>query len=170
MSYRPPTTDRDRTQPYVTAPPPPPAPLPPRRPRRGDDNWSPGAFSPGIFLVAMGVIALLVGVAVLGQRAVTGDRPAATATSPNPGAGQPSTTATPRPTGRFFTVGNTGGEGVFLRNTPRLEDRIRPAYGDGTRLEQIGPDVTGEGQTWRHVRAPDGKTGYVPARYTIEAR
>ena len=33
----------------------------------------------------------------------------------------------------------------------------------------VGPDVQAGGITWRNVRTPDGKTGYVPAQYTQEA-
>ena len=150
------------------------------------DGWSPGAFSPGIFVVAVLVVLLLGGVAVLNRRgaaappatATAGERPQA-GTTPTSQAGVPRPTATavaptpppaePRPTGRVFVVANTGGEGVFLRRTPRLGDRDT-AYEDGTRLEQIGDDVTAEGILWRRVRAPDGKTGFVPAQYTSESR
>jgi hypothetical protein len=69
----------------------------------------------------------------------------------------------------LLAVGNTSGQGVYLRRTPRLDDRDR-VYLDGTRLEQIGEDTTAEGATWRHMRAPDGRTGWVPARYTLESR
>ena len=81
--------------------------------------------------------------------------------------------------GRVFIVANTGGEGVYLRSTTRRVDcRPRPlpagcvglAYLEGTRLMQIGPDATNEGQTWHHVRAPDGKEGWVPAEYTLDDR
>ena len=51
--------------------------------------------------------------------------------------------------------------------TPSLADRDT-AYADGTTLVVIGDDVTGEGQSWHHVRTPDGKTGYIPAQYTTE--
>ena len=67
----------------------------------------------------------------------------------------------------FFYVGNTGGEGVYVRKTPRLEDRIR-AYADKTRLIVIGSDVESEGRIWKHVRAPDGAEGYVPVEYTVQ--
>ena len=62
-------------------------------------------------------------------------------------------------------VGNTGGIGVFLRRTPLAADRVK-AYPDNTRLAVISPDVEAEGRIWRHVRAPDGVEGYVPAQYT----
>ncbi|MBV9355004.1 MAG: hypothetical protein JO023_05700 [Chloroflexi bacterium] len=65
-------------------------------------------------------------------------------------------------------VGNTDGEGVFLRNSPAMADQIR-AYADGTALTIVGPDVDGEGMQWHHVRAPDGTEGYVPAQYTVSS-
>lgn len=66
-----------------------------------------------------------------------------------------------------FIVANTGGDGVYLRRTTNLDDRDS-AYIDGTPLLQIGPDVQANGLTWRNVRAPDGKAGFIPAQYTQE--
>ena len=63
-------------------------------------------------------------------------------------------------------VGNTDGEGVYIRRTPRMDDRIRP-WRDGTPMVVIGPVVVGDGQTWNHVRAPDGTEGYIPAQYLV---
>jgi hypothetical protein len=90
----------------------------------------------------------------------------ATATAPS--AAQPTQAATEptSPSSQTVYVGNTDGEGVFLRNTPAMADQIR-AYADGTPLTVIGPDVEGEGMQWHHVRAPDGTEGYVPAMYTV---
>lgn len=68
---------------------------------------------------------------------------------------------------RTFGVANTGGEGVYLRRSPRLDDRLS-AWPDDTRLEEIGPETTVDGVVWRHVRAPNGVEGFVPARYTID--
>ena len=65
-------------------------------------------------------------------------------------------------------VGNTDGEGVYIRNTPTMDDKAR-AYPDGTALTIIGDDVDGDGQHWKHVRTPDGLEGYVPAMYTTDA-
>ena len=73
--------------------------------------------------------------------------------------------AAPVTTADVVYVGNTGGIGVFLRRTPQATDRLK-AYPDNTRLVVIGPDVGAEGRSWRHVRAPDGVEGYVPAQYT----
>ena len=63
-------------------------------------------------------------------------------------------------------VGNTDGEGVFVRKTPVMADRVR-AYPDKTLLTIVGEDVDGDGQKWHHVRTPDGVDGYVPVQYTV---
>jgi hypothetical protein len=66
-------------------------------------------------------------------------------------------------------VGNTDGQGVFVRNTPVMADRVR-AYPDGTPLTIVGDDVDGDGQHWKHVKTPDGLEGYVPSIYTVDAQ
>jgi hypothetical protein len=141
----------------------PQGPRPPRGPRRGE-SWSPGTFSPAILIVGLLVVGILVAAGVVSQRGRL-TTPAATAVD-----GQTSATATataPANAARTFVVANTGGEGVYLRRTPRLADRDT-AYVEGTQLVTIGADEQGEGQSWHHVRTPDGKTGYVPAQYTVE--
>jgi len=89
--------------------------------------------------------------------------------SPSP-APQPTATAEPTqaaPSANTVWVGNTDGEGVYLRRTPTLDDRAQ-AYPDDTPLTIIGEDVEGDGQQWHHVRAPDGAEGYVPTMYTVD--
>ena len=159
MSYHP------TGQPGSTAPAP-----PPRSGRGGDGGWSPGVFSPAIFLVALLVIVLLVSVALVSRRgsaAPTATRAAGQTATTVPGASNPTA---PAATANLsvYIVANNGGEGVYLRRTPNLDDRDT-AYPDGTRLTAIGGDVTAGGLVWRHVRAPDGKTGWVPAKYTNSA-
>ena len=88
--------------------------------------------------------------------------PTTTATVPPP----PTTTALPTPIARLVYVGNTDGDGVFLRRTRDMADRIA-AYPDGTPLVVLGPDTVAQGRTWKHVRTPDGRVGYVPAQYTV---
>jgi hypothetical protein len=85
--------------------------------------------------------------------------------SPSPAA-QPTAAAEARPDSVW--VGNTDGEGVFIRQSPAMADRVR-AYADGTQLQLIGDDVFGDGQRWHHVRAPDGLEGFVPVIYTVDA-
>jgi hypothetical protein len=89
--------------------------------------------------------------------------------SPTPITPTPETSAlaspsdVPRPQSVF--VGNTNGEGVYLRRTPSSEYRDAP-YPDGTELAIIGPETEAEGETWLHVRRPDVREGWVPQRYT----
>jgi hypothetical protein len=76
----------------------------------------------------------------------------------------PEPTATPT----TIRVGNTGGQPVYLYNSPTIGDRIQ-AYPEGTPLLLIGGDVEGDGLTWHFVRAPDGTEGYVPIDATLPA-
>ncbi len=69
---------------------------------------------------------------------------------------------------RTYVIGNTGGDGVYIRRTTDMADRIK-AWPDGTEMVVIGPDVTAEGILWRNVRDPDGNEGFVPARYLSAA-
>ena len=78
----------------------------------------------------------------------------------------PSTRSTPS-LGRLVVAG-TNGQGVFLRKSPRLEDRLR-AWSDGTRLDLLGPEVERDGLRWTPVRDPCGMTGWVPMRYAAPA-
>jgi len=55
-------------------------------------------------------------------------------------------------------VGNTDGEGVFIRKTPAMDDKVR-AYSDGTALTIIGDDVDGDGIPDVVVGAPGASPG-----------
>ena len=68
-----------------------------------------------------------------------------------------------------FVVRNTGGDGVYLRKTIEGGERLS-AWPDGTELSRIGRSVTGQGQIWEHVRAPDGNEGYVPQAYLVSSQ
>ena len=97
-------------------------------------------------------------------------RPTAAATATATAAAKPTAAPTEAPAGseeQTVWVGNTDGEGVYLRATPVMGDRLR-AYADGTPLTIVGDDVDGDDQHWKHVRAPDGLEGYVPAIYTLD--
>ena len=89
--------------------------------------------------------------------------PTATA-QPKPAA-TPSPTATssptPQPTPQVFTVGDTGGQGAYIRRTP-LGDRIK-AWPDGTVMTVIGGDQIVDGNTWRNVSDPEGNEGWMLA-------
>jgi hypothetical protein len=93
-------------------------------------------------------------------------KPAAVAASPSAAAKPTATTAAPAGALEKVWVGNTDGEGVFVRKTPVMADRVR-AYPDKTLLTIVGADVDGDGQKWHHVKAPDGVEGYVPVQYTL---
>ncbi|MGH2459472.1 MAG: hypothetical protein ACRDIY_11470 [Chloroflexota bacterium] len=95
---------------------------------------------------------------------------AATAASKAPTPGKPTTTppsATPArtavPTAR---VGNTGGDGVYLRHTPHLSDAWI-AWRDGTPLILTGAEADGDGEHWYQVRDPRGDVGWMPAQYVV---
>ena len=97
----------------------------------------------------------------------------AVAQSPAPASGQAAATAKPtaqgRAQGEWLVVGNTDGEGVYLRRTPSMDDRLEP-YEDGTWMRVIGPDREAEGRRWKHVSAEDGLVGFVPAQYLVPPR
>lgn len=78
---------------------------------------------------------------------------------PSPSATQASASST------LVYVANTDGQGVYIRKSPVMADRVQ-AYPDGTALTVVGPDVDGDGQHWKNVKAPDGLDGYVPSIYT----
>ncbi len=93
------------------------------------------------------------------------------ASQPNP---TPKPTPSPSPvrtptteTSKMMVVGNTDGQGVYLRQTPRMEDKLQ-AWRDGTRMEVIGGPVEGDGRKWMRVRAPNGTEGYIPVEYVVE--
>ena len=44
-----------------------------------------------------------------------------------------------------------------------------PTSFDGSEMTVVGDDVEASGIRWRHVKAPDGITGYVPAEYVVSA-
>ncbi|MHB1004217.1 MAG: DUF4352 domain-containing protein [Chloroflexota bacterium] len=67
---------------------------------------------------------------------------------------------------RLFAVGNTGGDGVWLRASPDMDDRLR-AWPDGTVMVQVGPDSAVDGHNWRNVKDPVGNLGWVPAEYLV---
>ncbi len=88
--------------------------------------------------------------------------------NPTPSPTVPPATPSPAPdTPQTMIVGNTDGQGVYLRRTPRMEDRVR-AWRDGTKMEILGRLTESEGHKWWKVRAPDGAEGYVPAEYLTD--
>jgi hypothetical protein len=92
-----------------------------------------------------------------------------TAVQPTP---QPTVTVAPvRPittTREIFIVYNTDGLGLKLRADHSTTSRELATLPDGTRVEQIGEDYIGVDYTWRHVRTPDGKDGWVAVEWLRE--
>lgn len=78
----------------------------------------------------------------------------------------PTNTPEPTPDTRTVTcvVGNTDGEGVFIRAAPQTGEKIE-AWWDGSKLVQVGPDEVVGGRSWKNVRDPDGNVGFVAADY-----
>lgn len=99
--------------------------------------------------------------------ASTGALAPATAAPPIACVAGGSVAARPAPLGRA-TVAGTDGEGVFLRRSPQLGDRLQ-AWSDGSRLDILGPDVDHDGLRWTPVRDPCGVAGWVPTRYAAPA-
>lgn len=64
----------------------------------------------------------------------------------------------------WVVVANTDGQGVFLRQTPHMGDRLT-AWADGTRLRVVGGTAESEGRRWVHVVDPGGRVGWVPEEY-----
>jgi hypothetical protein len=65
---------------------------------------------------------------------------------------------------------STDNLGANLRQRPDLNARNDPtfSYPPGTRLEQIGnDDRDSSNNLFHHVRAPDGKEGWVPAKFVL---
>jgi len=117
-------------------------------------------------LVITGVIAMVIlGTALTLKGVARREEP--TTQPPPPTA---TATAVPSPTtppAVFMRVGNTDGDGVYIRPQPSKLAKGIIAHPDNTRLEIIGEDVQSEGQVWKKVRDDKGNEGWVPARYLV---
>ncbi|MHB1415723.1 MAG: hypothetical protein ACYC1C_10765 [Chloroflexota bacterium] len=78
----------------------------------------------------------------------------------------PTPTPQPTPTQTVYVVGNTGGDGAWLRRSPHLADHLK-AWPDNTRMVDMGEDVNSEGLPWHKVRDPQGNIGYIPAKWLV---
>jgi hypothetical protein len=94
---------------------------------------------------------------------------APTMTTVQPSAPSGGATAVPTALGGTKTVkiANTNGDGVFLRKTPHLNDKLLP-WPDNTVLKVLGPTVESDGIKWYYVEDPRNNKGYIPAQYIIE--
>ena len=97
---------------------------------------------------------------------------AAAATTPSP-TGSPGIVPSPSPpkltppaTVTYYNVGNTDGLGVYIRRTPRMDDRIAP-WPDGTPMQWLGETVQSEGRNWEKVKDPSGNVGWVPSAFLV---
>lgn len=75
-------------------------------------------------------------------------------------------TVVPTPVLRLARVGNTDGDGVYIRSSPSDENRLL-AWPDNTVMVLLGPRTDAGGRTWVAVRDPRGNNGWVPAEYLI---
>lgn len=66
--------------------------------------------------------------------------------------------------GARYKVINTNGDGVYIRRTPALADRIVP-WPENTVMEYAGQQTDAEGLHWARVKDPRGNVGWVPAQY-----
>ncbi|MHB1131449.1 MAG: hypothetical protein ACYC4L_03585 [Chloroflexota bacterium] len=74
-------------------------------------------------------------------------------------------TITPTPVPGRFRVANTGGDGAAIRPEPKRSSPLLWGWADNTVVEEVGPEVDGDGAKWRHVRDPRGNTGYMLSQY-----
>ena len=80
--------------------------------------------------------------------------PAALQPSPSPAAGGPR-----------LRVVNTENQGVRFRQRPSAQGQVLRTLPEGTVVELVGPDESGDGITWRNVREPGGAVGWVAAEF-----
>lgn len=89
--------------------------------------------------------------------------PTAVLPKPKP---SPAAQRAPAPNQGTLRVANTGGDGVFLRRTPSLDDRAI-AWNDGTPMRVVGEPVKGDGIEWLPVEDPRGNRGFIPRQYLV---
>ncbi len=63
-------------------------------------------------------------------------------------------------------IGNTGGDGAFLRHSPKLADTWI-AWPDRTTLTLTGAEADGGGQHWLQVQDPKHNVGWIPSQYVV---
>lgn len=83
--------------------------------------------------------------------------------SPTPG-GLAATPRTAVPV--ILMVGNTGGEGVYLRLAPGAGDRLA-VWPDGTLAVVVGDDQEVADRLWKNVMDPRGVRGWMAAEYLV---
>jgi hypothetical protein len=63
-------------------------------------------------------------------------------------------------------VAGVGLQGLFMRSEPGGGERIR-LVDEGTDLRDLGEEREAGGRYWKHVRHPDGVTGWVAAEFLV---
>ena len=86
----------------------------------------------------------------------------ASAAAATPTAGASS--ASSIPAGGVLQVANTNGDGVWLRKTTKLEDKLN-AWPEGALMKSLNEQVEAEGLKWQKVQAPDGSVGWIPEKF-----
>jgi len=121
-------------------------------------------------LAASLLLVIALSTSVTGCSGGTGT-PTATPTLPPPPSPVPSATPVP-PTATAastsLVVGNTGGDGAWLRRSPGTGEQVK-AWPDGTKMTLAGKDQQVDGKTWRNVKDPAGNTGWMLADYLVAA-
>lgn len=89
----------------------------------------------------------------------------ASATSQAPAAA-PTATPIAKPAATRLRIGNTGGDGAYLRRTPNDADLWIP-WRDNTVVEYLNEDKTADGRTYKKVKDPRGNVGWIPGDYLL---
>ncbi len=91
--------------------------------------------------------------------------------TPLPPTQTPTVTLTPvasnTPLAERYQVGNTGGDGVYLRASTDIDAKKIKAWPDGTPMLVIESDREIDGKLWRTVRDPDGNEGFILTEYLV---
>jgi hypothetical protein len=68
---------------------------------------------------------------------------------------------------QFFVVGNTGGQGAFLRVAPGYDAAGIIVHPDGAGVAGLGDEAMVGEEKWLRVRDPQGREGWISARWLI---
>lgn len=91
---------------------------------------------------------------------------ATTAVAASPSTRPESPSPTPIQITQSSVIGNTNGQGVYLRHNPIASDIWYPLT-DGSRVTVVGTVRDSRGWEWDHVRDSLGDSGWVLSRYVI---
>lgn len=128
--------------------------------RSADKDADHGTFTSVIVgggLIYLGMVGLSFSGLLTPSRETGKSEPSGVAVAPLPSA--------PVSAPKFARVGNTGGEGVFLRKTADPKDKLR-AVPDDTKLELTGNSTKVGGVDWSEVSVPEG-TAWIPSKFLI---